>query len=161
MGRRLSLCPRPWGNSAADSAAKDALVGDISVEHPLSDLKPRTNTYVLDLWQSECDEFPENKLHKIFPDLIQGIICPRTNRKEKIGLARLHIDHSFITHSFLLKGEEPPMGVECDEFLTIKYIFFLLVQISLKKERAIIQLSQYEFYLKKSQWKRFLSIWKQ
>ena len=41
-------------NSAADSAAKDALDGDISVELiPFSDLKSRTNKYILELWQSE------------------------------------------------------------------------------------------------------------
>ena len=35
------------GNSAADSAAKNALVGDISVEFiPFSDLKPRRNIYI-------------------------------------------------------------------------------------------------------------------
>ena len=51
------------GNSAADSAAKDVLDGDISVELiPFSDLKSRTNNYILELWQSEWDEFPENKL---------------------------------------------------------------------------------------------------
>ena len=34
------------GNSVADSAAKDALDGDISVELiPFSDLKPHTNIY--------------------------------------------------------------------------------------------------------------------
>ena len=38
------------GNLAADSAAKDALVGDISVELiPFSDLKSRTNKYILEL----------------------------------------------------------------------------------------------------------------
>ena len=48
-----------WGNSAADSAAKDALDGDISVElTPFADLKSRTNKYILELWQSEWDEFP-------------------------------------------------------------------------------------------------------
>ena len=89
------------GNSAADSAAKDALDGDISVELiPFSDLKPRTNKYILD-W----DEFPENKLYKIFPVIKECIFCPRTNRKEETVMARLHIGHSFLTHSFLLKGE--------------------------------------------------------
>ena len=45
------------GNLAADSAAKDALVGDISVELiPFSDLKTVTNKYVLEPWQSERDE---------------------------------------------------------------------------------------------------------
>ena len=32
---------------------------------------------------------------------------------------RLHIDHSFITHFFLLNGEEPPMCIGCDQHLTI------------------------------------------
>ena len=72
------------GNSAADSAAKDALDGDISVELiPLSDLKPRTNKYILELWQSEWDEFPENKLYKIFPVLKECISCSRKKKKKK------------------------------------------------------------------------------
>ena len=37
-------------------------------------------------------------------------------------MARLHIGHSFITHSFLLKGEEPPMCIACDKRLTIEHI---------------------------------------
>ena len=52
------------GNLAADSAAKVALDGDISVELiPFSDLKSRTNKYILELWQSEWDEFLEKKLY--------------------------------------------------------------------------------------------------
>ena len=46
------------GNLAADSAAKD---GDISVELiPFSDLKSHANKYILELWQSESDDFLEN-----------------------------------------------------------------------------------------------------
>ena len=75
---------------------------------PFSDLKPRTNKYILELWQSEWDEFPENELHKIFPVLKECILYPGANRKEETVMARLHIGHFFITHSFLLKGEEPP-----------------------------------------------------
>ena len=37
-------------------------------------------------------------------------------------MARLHIGHSFITHSFLLKGEEPPMCIRCDKRLTVEHI---------------------------------------
>ena len=37
-------------------------------------------------------------------------------------IVRLHTSHSFITHPFLLKGEEAPMCVGCDERLTIKHI---------------------------------------
>ena len=116
---------RAFSNSAADSASKDALDGDISVELiPFSDLKSRTNKDILELWQSEWDEFTENKLHKIFPVLKECIVCPRTNRKEETVMARLHIGHSFITHSFLLK--EPPM---CNRAITVSSFLFVRGQI--------------------------------
>ena len=99
------------GNSATDSAAKDALDGDISVEIPFSDLKPRTNKYILELWQSEWHEFPENKLYKIFPVFKECISCPWKNKKEGTVMARLHIGHSFLTHSFLLKGASDVISV--------------------------------------------------
>ena len=37
-------------------------------------------------------------------------------------MARFHISHSFLTHSFLLKGEESPMCIGCDKLLTIEHI---------------------------------------
>ena len=89
------------GNSAADSGAEDALVGNIAGDLiPFSDLKCRANKSMLELWQSEWDEFPENKLHKIFPNLKECTVCPRINRKEELVIFRLHISHSFY-HSFL------------------------------------------------------------
>ena len=46
------------GNSAADAAAKDTLVGDTSVELiPFSDGKSRANNYILELWQSVVMNF--------------------------------------------------------------------------------------------------------
>ena len=73
------------GNSAADSAAKDALDDDISVELiPFSDLKSRTNKYILELWQSEWDEFPENKLYKIFPVLNNVLFVLRQTEKKRL-----------------------------------------------------------------------------
>ena len=60
--------------------------------------------------------------YKIFPILKECIFCPRTNRKEENVMARLHIGHSFLTHSFLLKGEVPPVCVGCDKRLTLEHI---------------------------------------
>ena len=56
------------GNLAADSATKDAVIGNIWVEL-ISDLKACTNKYMLELWQSEWDEFPEYQLHQVLPNL--------------------------------------------------------------------------------------------
>ena len=90
------------GNSAAVSAGKDALVGDISDEViPFSDLKSRTNKYILELWQSDWDELPVNKLHQIFSVLKECIVCSRTNRKEETVTARLHTGHFFVCYLFL------------------------------------------------------------
>ena len=36
-------------------------------------------------------------------------------------MARLHMGHSFLTHSFLLKGEEPPVCIGGDKRLTIEH----------------------------------------
>ena len=37
-------------------------------------------------------------------------------------MTRLHIGHSFLTYSFLLKGKEPPVCIGCDKRLTIEHI---------------------------------------
>ena len=111
------------GNLAAGSAAKNALDGDISdVLIPFSDFKCRVNKHVLELWQSdsEWDEFLENKLHTIFSNLKLCTICARTDRRQVIVICGFHIGHSYVTHSFLLKSEEPPMCIVCDELLTVE-----------------------------------------
>ena len=76
------------------------------------------------LLQSEWDELPGNKLpYTFFPVLKQCVVCPRTNKKEETVIFRLRIGHFlFIAHSFLLKIEEPPVCIGCDEFLTIEHI---------------------------------------
>ena len=85
------------GNSVAESAAKDTFDGDISNELiPFADVKSCVNEYVLELWQSEWDEFPGNKLRKIFPHLKDSTICSLTNRREETVIYRLHIGHFYI-----------------------------------------------------------------
>ena len=37
-------------------------------------------------------------------------------------IAQLHIGHCFITHSFSLKSEEPPVCISCDEVSIIEHI---------------------------------------
>ena len=56
------------------------------------------------------DNFQNNKLHEIMPQI--GKSQKKKNqtkisRKEEIILSRLRIGHSHITHSYLLKKEEP------------------------------------------------------
>ena len=81
-------------NSAADSAAEGAFVGDISFELiPFSDLKS---------W----DEFPENKLQEIFPNLKECIVCPRTKRKQETAIATLVILLSLLPFHSKVKNHQ-------------------------------------------------------
>ena len=43
-------------------------------------------------------------------------------RKENIVLNRLHIGHSYLTHSFILRKEEAPVCVACNTVITVKHI---------------------------------------
>ena len=43
-------------------------------------------------------------------------------RKENTVLNRLHIGHSYLTLSFLLRKEEAPVCVACNVVLTVKHI---------------------------------------
>ena len=136
MGRRLFLsgCKRVGirTNSAADTAAKDGLGGDISDELISStDLQTLVNIHLLELWLPEWDTFPHTKLHKTLPRL-NGYIT-WTNRREEMW----YLDCTLVTHitrSCLLQGP-------CDELNT----FYL---ISLKQEELYSRFLFKSGYLK-------------
>ena len=78
-------------------------------------------TIMLELWQLDWDKFPENKLHKIFPHLTD-LLFPWTKKKEESAIRRLHIGHSCIAQSCLLKGEEPLVCIAYDKQVTIEHV---------------------------------------
>ena len=82
---------------------------------PFSDLKPLTAKYVYQVWQKEWDEtgFVSNKFHEILPKLSDKLLSFCNTRKESTVLNRLHIGHSYLTHSFILRKEEAPVCVVC------------------------------------------------
>ena len=51
------------------------------------------------------------------------------NRREEIILARLRIGHSYITHSYLLIGEEPQC-IPCNATLTVKHVLVDCVDLA-------------------------------
>ena len=113
------------GNEAADKAAKEALNTEPTAGLiPFSDLKLLTSKYVCEVWQREWDEagLASNKLYEILPRLSGKLLSFCNTRKENTLLNRLRIGHSYLTHSFVLRKEEAPLGVVCNTVLTIKHI---------------------------------------
>ena len=72
------------GNTAADTAAKDALSSEVpdDLKTKFSDLKANTHKYVKELWQIEWDKTPGNKLHKLQPIVSDSLPRGTKTRKE-------------------------------------------------------------------------------
>ena len=76
-----------------------------------------------------------NKSFTIKPGLGEWLQVLRINRGEEVILARLRIGHSYITHSYLLKGGENPQCIPCNASLTIKHILVDCVDLAPTRQR--------------------------
>ena len=88
---------------------------------PYTDLKSLINKFILKKWQKSWDYQTQNKLHHIQDTIGEWPAGYRRNRKEVI-ISRLHIGHTHMTHSHLLKGEDSPVCPTCKVPLTVKHI---------------------------------------
>ena len=105
------------------------------IKLPYTDFKPAFNKYLLNKWQFVRDTAVDNKLRSIKSILGERRPAFRTDRKEEVLLARLRIGHSFITHSYLLKGEEQPTCVPCDTSFTIKHILLHCIDFQNSRDK--------------------------
>ena len=93
------------GNKCDDSAAKAALQKDVSAcLISYTDAYQYISQYVSDLWQSERDTAVNNKLHATKPLIGEQLSAYRSVRRDEVVLSRLKLGHSYLTHSYLLKG---------------------------------------------------------
>ena len=127
--RKLFLCGSlgiyKYLRNIADTAAKEALNTEPTAGLvPFSKLKPLTSKYVCEVWQREWDEarLVSNQFHEILSKLSGKLLSFCNTWKENTVLNRLHIGHSYLTHSFILRKEEIPVCVACNTALTIKHI---------------------------------------
>ena len=95
------------GNERADSAAKAALQKDVSnCLISYTDTYQYISQYVRDMWQREWD-MAVNKLHATKPLIGEQPSAYRSVRRDEVVLSRLRLGHSYLTHSYLLKGGHP------------------------------------------------------
>ena len=60
--------------------------------------------------------------HENLPKLADKLLSFCNTRKEDTVLNRLHIGHSYLTYSFILRKEEAPVCVACNAIITVKHI---------------------------------------
>ena len=110
------------GNSAADTAAKAAVLMPISsMTIPYSDYLPLIRTHILNQWQSSWSLETENKLHAIEPTVneTKSYWLPR---RDEIIIHRLRIGHTYLTHGYLLKRDSPHECSACQTQLTVEHV---------------------------------------
>ena len=78
---------------------------------------------IREYWQSDWNEHIYKKLHSVKPVLGEWLLALRSVRRDKIVLARLRIGHTWLTHAYLLKGEEAPQCIPCFTQLSLQHIF--------------------------------------
>ena len=82
--------------------------------------------YVRDLWQREWDTSVNNKLHATKPLIGEQLSAYRSVHRDEVGFSRLKLGHSYLTYSYLLKGEPPPEWVACNCRITISLILHMI-----------------------------------
>jgi len=92
------------GNSAADGAAKAALIRPVSgLTVPHSDFKSLIRIQALRQWQPRRNSETENKLYSI-ETRMNVINMLRLPRRDEITIHRLRIEHTYLTHGHLFRG---------------------------------------------------------
>ena len=111
------------GNERADSAAKSALdLSSKAISIPYTDLKPIISKFLHKKWQQRLDMNIHNKLFEIQPTLGEWRPAFRASRREQVVISRLRIDHTRLTHAFILKQEPQPQCLTCQTTCTVKHI---------------------------------------
>ena len=115
---------------------------------PFSNLKPLTAKYIYQVWQKEWDEtvLVYNKFHETLPKLPDKLLSFCNTRKENIVFNRLHIGHSYLTHSFILRKGEAPVCVVCNTVLTVKHILIECAHLLEIRKKYFLEKSLYSLF---------------
>ena len=124
------------GNEAADMAAKESLNQNITASQvPYTDLKCHINHFISHKWQERWSSCPDNKLLKIKPTLGVWPSGFRNSRKEEVVLSRLRIGHTYFTHSYILRQEDPSECTACQEIYSVRHVLLDCIDLGLIRPR--------------------------
>ena len=124
------------GNEAADVAAKESLDFNITASQvPFTDLKPHINSFIANKWQERWSSCPDNKLFKMKPTLGVWPSGFRNSRKEEVVLSRLRIGHTYFSHSYILRQEDPPECTACQEIYSVRHVLIDCIDLGLIRPR--------------------------
>ena len=76
------------------------------------------------------------QLHNIYPTLPINSNYPKAQltRQEQTPYNRLRIGHTYLTHSYLLKDEDPPICIPCNSLLTVEHILISCIDFDIIRQ---------------------------
>ena len=98
--------------------------------------------------RKEWDEIVlvSNKVHEILPKLPDKLLSFYNTKKENTVLNRLHIGHSYLTHSFILRKEQAPVCVACNVVITVKHILIECADLMEIRKKCFEEKSLYSLF---------------
>ncbi|XP_016656082.2 uncharacterized protein LOC107882354 [Acyrthosiphon pisum] len=111
------------GNETADTYAKRAITSpEASLVQicSLGDIKGAIQSLTLQQWQHRWTS-SHTKLNEIKPS-INPWPTHTSKRRHEVIINRLRIGHTWLTHSFLMRHDDPAQCTTCGEALTIKHV---------------------------------------
>ena len=89
---------------------------------PFSDFRHSVSNYIKNCWQNTWNTETHNKLHNINPRIGQGVPLHSLSRREDVVMTRLHLGHTYLTHTHLLSNSPSPVCPACGTYLTVNHI---------------------------------------
>ena len=117
-------------------AAEESLNQDITDSQvPYTDLKSRINRFISSKWHERWYSCLDNKLYKIKLTLGEWPAGFRKSRKKEVVLSRLIIGHTYFSHSYILRREDPPKCTACHEIYSARHVLIDCIDLALIRPR--------------------------
>ena len=97
---------------------------------PHSDFKSNIRLYTDNKCQSVWETQTQNKLNEIKPSFNSKCTFSNYSRKKETKITRCRIGHTRITHSYILKNEQGPFCILCNEPFTIKHFLITCAEFN-------------------------------
>ena len=115
------------GNELADKEAKTAANNPRICLKPIttSDMKIVIKNQVYSFWKTFWNSQTQNKLKNIGTQIGPKSFSNFPNRLEEIKFTRIRLGHAKITHSFILKNEDPTICTTCHVRISVLHILLI------------------------------------